>query len=303
MSFTSWSPGTISIKTVVILLETQRHLKSVKLPGVTKSITNLIHQYLPSQIPLPHLGAILFTPSESNNSTSSLYDIVQRSPRLDQFNVRCSPLGCDIKQSFRSIALGGQPSRYSLLSCATSITLQGYDFAHMADWETVPSFPVLRALAVINCRHDYYLLQSLKAKTVPKLDSLMVKTPISGSTTRYGSFIEYLNPLREFILVGHFTFGLELTGLLPHTKSLELICVHNHIGINQYTVFEFGNDSTDSIFEALENLRHLSCYVDGTSFIDQHGHEFSMATDLSRYLVRTDLANWSIIHDAYVYRT
>jgi hypothetical protein len=156
----------------------------------------------------------------------------------------------------------------------------------MGDWESIPSFPVLRAMALVNCCNDRNLLRHLEAKVCPKLDALMVTGQATGMSANYGDFLLRLNPLRELVLVGADCFGVETTGLFPHVESLELLCIHASMDGSDIEAFYFDTSTTADMLDRLINLRHWSSHVSTSSTLDENGHIMSPESGFSQYFVR-----------------
>ena len=248
------------MKNVVILLETQQRLQRVSLPLIGGSTGVRFMDYLAKSSILHHLRVFALQLSTDTAFDHQLSGIVTKLPTLQQLHLRLSSLEGFTPSNPFGVRVGNMPNpKFGMFSLATSLTLRGVTFDVRAGLTPTPSFPALCALAVVDCHKASFFFMRLNPEMFPMLSALMINVKADASSGFVERFIRGLTSLRELIIHGGRAWMTNLTNLLPHTQSLELLSFH-----------EPGNDNAlahlaitggKAFLSSLTAIRHLGFFM------------------------------------------
>ncbi|KAF1938577.1 hypothetical protein EJ02DRAFT_514441 [Clathrospora elynae] len=261
-SLTTTATATVSTKNLAVLLETQQQLRQVSLPAVSRPINIQRTAYLPASSKLRNLRDITLRLSSGTTFDGQLSTIVRKSPNLEQLHLRFSSLGDEHPHRIMDTLAAGVSSKHDMFSLATNLTLQGYVFRLSLSGVLI-SFPVLRALAVVDCSQDDYLFRELKPKKFPRLVALMIKADcdadasfLSGSFLT--AFIRGLRCLRELVIHNGDVWFDDGSDILPHAETLELLSIK---GSGDRSAFSEVAGDQGNLLGSFTALRHLGFFI------------------------------------------
>jgi hypothetical protein len=171
------------------------------------------------------------------------------------------------------------------LSLATNLTIHGYRFGYRGSGLWVVCFPLLRALAVVDCCSAHHFFRDLQATQFPDLSALMITGHSLLMSDILKSFIEGIKPLRELILVGAGVSISDATLLTNHADTLELLSLGRGPEDEDSTVYLLSGEEMIAMFSSLTALRHLNLCITGDSVIDTRGNIQLVSTSVQNAVV------------------
>jgi hypothetical protein len=211
----------ISTKNIIVLLETQQQLTQVGLPNIRGSSGISIIEYLPVALMFHKLRNITLQLSNSNGSNDVSSAILQKSPNLDSIHLRLPTQNDRPTSCVFTVPKYAPRSWVALFSMATRLTIIDYDFRHVSVSVSMPTFPVLRALAVVDCQSVFHFQYQVSPKQYPRLRALIItaKKHICGELLAH--FIAGLSCLRELVVYGRDLYFDDASSLRLHARTLD----------------------------------------------------------------------------------
>jgi len=254
MTHPTCTTSIMSKKNIILLLETQQQLARVEVPGIRDFSDTHLTDYLPKSLRFHQLRDITFQISTRNASEGINSFIVQKSPSLNSIALRFLAQGEEPPLCIFTTPTRAPSSRLVLFTLATKLTISGYNFKNISMSSIVPTFPALRALAVVGCKNDWYFHYRVLPEKLPKLQALMFTVTDDISGHQLSRFIGGLRSLRELIVYGDYVYFHDSSTLILHAETLEILSMHRK---TFESVFIWGGDAS-ACLSNLTALRHLS---------------------------------------------
>ncbi|KAH3969124.1 hypothetical protein HBH64_179100 [Parastagonospora nodorum] len=246
--------GSISMKHVISLIETQGRIQTLSLPGLEASSSIRLRDFFqPSQV-FSRIHELNIALSHDQTCDGEIYEIVKKSPNLRELHIRFSRDTADAASQAVRVRINASMNRKRLHSTVTRLTLHGTTFSSPNAIE----FPALRALAVIDCDFEGLFFINLDPKAFPQLIALMVKTHGTVDSVTLRVFMRGLKGLRELIVEGVGSWFSDCSEITKHGRTLQLLSLWNLQDTCSFSAVE--NEAEDAL-GALPALRHLSLFV------------------------------------------
>lgn len=136
---------------IIILIETQRSLQQLCLPAIDGSKHLNLADFIGRDVVTSAFEEVTLTLTESTGFDDRLATIARLSSQLRCLHLHFSYQNGEGPNRILSGISRGPPSRQTLLSMATRISMRGYDFTELFTRSNRLFFPCLRAFALVDC--------------------------------------------------------------------------------------------------------------------------------------------------------
>ncbi|KAI8941118.1 hypothetical protein NX059_002356 [Plenodomus lindquistii] len=166
-----------------------------------------------------------------------------------------------------------KPLKCDLFKVTSKLTLSGYAFGDVTPSGGRISFPVLRALAIVDCEDVGLFCLMVPGNSFPSLTALKLESKSLTFTVHELEFIHGFPNLRELLVHGEIVHIADGSELFPEAGDLELLSLKNH---DKHSVFWNKTEAAAAV-TTLSALRFLSIGVGNCCY---HGSWEDIAQDV-----------------------
>ncbi|KAF2030641.1 hypothetical protein EK21DRAFT_111734 [Setomelanomma holmii] len=293
MSMSVQMARTISTRTIVILLETQRALRRLYLPSIDDLPVVRFDEHLGANPKFSSLKIATVSMTVIYSCEDALRCLLASSSDSLELHLRILMSHIDDGTSrIPSILLPQHPFRAHIISITTKLTFHKFHFSYGQSPLCTGSFPALTALSIDSCINCHSLFHGSNANNFPALNALMIAGPHLIMSGGVASFIRDLSTLRELVLDSEGVLFSNIAPIAKHAGTLELLYIRRrHSDIELSAFSGLGQSIVASLFGSLTALRHLGVSVGLAGLIcDENGQfwecsntPWSNLTTLSTY--------------------
>jgi hypothetical protein len=209
-------------------------------------------------------------------SGNAMHGIIKRLVDVKELHFRFCPSKYEDELQVPTALVRTTPMGHCLLSMATNIAFHDYRFGYLGPGLETISFPLVRALALVNCQGARYFFDQLQANQYPSLSALMITGDSYLPMYHIQSSLREVTSLRELILDGSSAEISDAAFITDHADTLELLSLVRGFEQVKRPVFgKLSNEQIDAMFSSMTKLRHLCLSIRGHSLISLQG---SMST-------------------------
>jgi hypothetical protein len=213
------------VKTVVILLETQRLLAQLIPPCIDEISSISSNGFFHPVTIFANLHHVALIITSSTISNSVITGVLPRLASCRELYLNLPSSSAVRQRTLPLLLLRAWPFQSCLLSRATRMTIQGYHFHYRTSGPRKIPMPCLDALAVLDCFNVILLFDDFQAVCFSQLSALMTRDQELFMSTQFEEFLRDIRSVRELIQCGGHVLITDLNMIGRHADTLEVLAV------------------------------------------------------------------------------